>query len=233
MLAKKILAIIPARSGSQGLKNKNILEINNVPLLAYPIIEAKKSKYVTEVILSTDSETYAEIGLKYGAKVPFIRPKELSSNTSQRSDVILHALEKMPGFELILYLEPTSPLTTSHDIDLAVETLLSNPEAKSIVTISESPTHHPDYAVLKDKKNFLKPFLHDSFFNLKINRQDLEKVFFFDGSLYLSYVNYFKQKKEFYHDKTVGLSLDDYKSIEIDNAFDFKITKLLFDERQK
>ena len=125
MLAKKILAIIPARSGSQGLKNKNILEINNVPLLAYPIIEAKKSKYVTEVILSTDSETYAEIGLKYGAKVPFIRPKELSSNTSQRSDVILHALEKMPGFELILYLEPTSPLTTSHDIDLAVETLLS------------------------------------------------------------------------------------------------------------
>lgn len=228
----KILAIIPARSGSKGLKDKNIIELNGIPLLAYPIIEASKSKYVNDIILSTDSQKYADIGIKYGARVPSLRPKNLSTDKAVRSDVISHVIKNNPEFDIIVYLEPTSPLTTCLDIDLAIESLLKNQKARSIVSISESPTHHPEYAVIIEDNDLIKPLLKNSFSEIKINRQDLDKVYFFDGSLYISYTDTFIKEKEFYHKQTMGLILDESKAVEIDNEFDLKIVKLLIDERQ-
>ena len=89
----KNLAIIPARGGSKGLKNKNILKFNNKPLLAWSIIAAKKSKLFSKIIVSTDSKKIAVIAKKYGAEVPFLRPKKLSSDRSKSVDLVIHALD--------------------------------------------------------------------------------------------------------------------------------------------
>ena len=90
---QKFLAIIPARSGSKELKNKNILNLSRKPLLSYPIKSAINSKYVDKVILTTDSKRYAKIGKKFGAEIPFLRPKIISKDKSPSSSFILHALK--------------------------------------------------------------------------------------------------------------------------------------------
>ena len=120
--SKNILAIVPARKGSKGLPNKNIKLINNIPLIGYPIIAAKNSKYIDKVLFTSDSKKYCKIAKKYGAEVPFLRPSELSTDTSLRSDVIIHAINYMESnsgikFDILIYLEPTSPLTNESDID--------------------------------------------------------------------------------------------------------------------
>lgn len=224
---KKILAIIPARSGSKGLKNKNLKKINNIPLVGYPVIAAKKSKYIDKIIISSDSQKICNIASKYGADIPFLRPKELATDTSKRSEVILHCLENIKGYEIIIYLEPTSPLTNEDDIDYSLEKFIEY-NASSLVSISESNTCHPMYSLkFNDNSKEIKPYLSDSFKNLVVNRQDLEKVYFFDGSLYISTVKKFLVEKEFYHDDTKGIILSGYKSIEIDDIEDFKIVEFL------
>ena len=116
----KNLAIIPARGGSKGLKNKNILKFDNKPLLAWSILAAKKSKLFSKIIVSTDSKKIAVIAKKYGAEVPFLRPKKLSSDRSKSVDLVIHALDfykkKNLFFKNIFLLEPTSPLRDEKDI---------------------------------------------------------------------------------------------------------------------
>ena len=118
---KKIVALIPARSGSKGLKNKNILNLKGNPLIHYPITAAKDSLYVDRIIVSTDSEKIADIAKTHGAEVPFLRPLNLASDTTTSSEVIIHMLEtlntELADFEYLILLEPTSPLTTGNDID--------------------------------------------------------------------------------------------------------------------
>jgi CMP-N,N'-diacetyllegionaminic acid synthase len=229
----KILAIIPARSGSKGLKDKNIKLLDKKPLLAYPILAALNCKDVNQVLLSTDSEIYAEIGKKFGADVPFLRPANLAKDNSKRSDVILDILNKCEGYDIIVYLEPTSPFTSSEDISAAIKLLTSlDNDAESVVGIAKNDTYHPKYAVTKEK-GYLKPYLVENFNDIPMNRQDLDDVWFFDGSLYVSFVDSFKNHREFYHERTLGIELEEYKKVEIDSLFDFKIVKTILDEKNK
>jgi len=118
---KKILALIPARGGSKGLPGKNIKPLLGKPLIAWTIEQAKASKYVDRVVVSTDDDEIAEVAIRYGAEVPFLRPKELARDDSPTIDAILHALDffsdKGERFDLLALLEPTSPLRDSEDID--------------------------------------------------------------------------------------------------------------------
>lgn len=228
---RKVLAIVPARSGSKGIPNKNIKEINSIPLVAYPIIAAQKAKYIDRTILTTDSEEIAKIGKYYGAEIPFIRPGNLATDKAVRSDVILHALDNLEPYDIIVYLEPTSPLTNQYDIEKTLEYFISE-DCKSLVSICESPTHHPEYAVILEDSGHLKPFLRKSFKDLPINRQSLEPVYFFDGSIYISLVDVFRTEKEFYHSNTKGIVLDGSKALEIDSPFDFEIAKLTLENEK-
>lgn len=120
-----MIAIIPARSGSLGLKNKNILKIKEKPLIAYSILSALKSKNISEVLVMTDSERIAKVSKKYGAKVPFLRPKSLATSKAVVMDTYIYCIEKLKKdfnykiFEFVALL-PTSPLRTSDDIDNAI-----------------------------------------------------------------------------------------------------------------
>jgi len=219
---KKILAIIPARSGSKGLLDKNIKIINGKPLMAWSIEAGLKSKYIDRLIVSTDSEKYAEIAKDFGAEVPFIRPDKISTDMSARKDVIKHALDffkrKNKLYDYIVYLEPTSPLTTETDIDTSVEKLLLDKNAESIVGVSLSEVSHPDFLI--NLKNGFLNFTNENQKSSVIRRQDLEDLYFYDGTLYISEVDKYLEK-EFYHEKTLGYVTPKWKSLEIDDIYDF------------
>ena len=121
---KKILAMIPARSGSKGIIGKNIKEIGGKPLIAWPIEVAKSSKYIDKVIVSTDTDEIANVALKYGAEIPFLRPSDLAQDKSTTYSVIQNIIsyykELNETYDYFVLLEPTSPLTTSKDVDDAI-----------------------------------------------------------------------------------------------------------------
>jgi CMP-N,N'-diacetyllegionaminic acid synthase len=129
-LSKDIIAIIPARSGSKGVPNKNVIELNGYPLIAYSIKAAQKSKLISRVIVSTDSPEYAEIAQEFGAEIPFLRPKEISSDLSKDFDFFKHALdwfryEEGCVPEVFVHLRPTTPLRDPEVIDIAIKTFYS------------------------------------------------------------------------------------------------------------
>lgn len=226
---KKVLVIVPARSGSKGLKNKNILQIEGKPLLGWPITAALKSKYVDEVVLSTDSEEYKKIGLDQGAKVPFLRPNEFSGDKVASIDVILHCIEWLEGqskvFDILVLLEPTSPMTETIDIDKALEKLVSSPNSTSIVGVSKAECNHPTFAYTKDKKSLLRPFINQT--GQAVRRQELGDAFYLDGSLYISCIEALKKERTFYTENTIGFEFPKWKAFEIDDKVDFEIVKLL------
>ena len=122
----RVIGIIPARSGSKAVKNKNIKQINNMPLIYWTINTALKSK-LDEVIVSTDSRKIKKICEKYGAKVPFIRPLRISKDNSKSIDVVKHALKfyekKNIFYDAVLLLQPTCPLRTVQDINKSLKIL--------------------------------------------------------------------------------------------------------------
>jgi CMP-N-acetylneuraminic acid synthetase len=156
-----IIAIIPARSGSKGVVNKNIRMCNGKPLIAYSIEHALKSKLINRVIVSTDSEQYAEIGRAYGAEVPFLRPAEISADRSLDIEVFSHALHHLADREnyhpeICVHLRPTHPVREPEAIDEMIEMLLRNPDIDSVRSVTPSKCT-PYKMWLKDDKGMLSP----------------------------------------------------------------------------
>ena len=222
---KKIIAIVPARQGSKGLDKKNIIDFLGKPLLAWSIEAALQSNYVDRIIVSTDSTEIAGVGEKFGADIPFIRPSYLSEDSSTSVDVICHAIEFMSeklgeNFDFVILLEPTSPLRTSEDVDLALEKLIGSPDARSLVSVGESESQHNKLQFNITESEFIsvepssKKFVH-------MRRQDLARSYFLDGSIYLSYIHTLFEFASFVHGKTLTLSLPKWKNIEIDDEYDY------------
>lgn len=232
---KKILCIIPARSGSKGLKNKNIIKLGNQPLIAWPIKAALKSKYIDMVLVSTDSLKIAKIAKKYGAEVPFLRPEKLARDNSSTIDVIKHTVKFLKKeekyFDYILCLESTSPLTSAKDIDNSINILFKNSsKANSIVSVSNCSSQHPEYLFYKKKNNLLKRYLNKKEY---LRRQDLSNLYFIDGSLYLSKVKSLFLNNSFISKKTISFIMPKQKSFEIDDYTDLLIYKILIKKYEK
>ena len=232
---KKIIGIVPARIGSKGLKFKNLKKLNSKPLIFWPIKTLKKSKYIDKIILNTDSKKIRDLGIKMGAEVPFLRPKYLASDKSKISDTIIHTIryfeKKKIFYDYLLLLEPTSPLTTTEDIDNAIEVLeKSKKNADALVSIAENVTAHPKFCVKLDNNQMIKTY-DTKFYN--INRQELDKTYFYSGNFYLSKVNTFIKKKTFYHNKTKAIISSKVKSFEIDDKLDFFIVEKIMKHYNK
>ena len=223
----KNLAIIPARGGSKGLKNKNILKFDNKPLLAWSILAAKKSKLFSKIIVSTDSKKIAVIAKKYGAEVPFLRPKKLSSDRSKSVDLVIHALDfykkKSLFFKNIFLLEPTSPLRDEKDIIRSFK-YINKKKIKTLVSVSMINAQHPNYLSSISTKQKLIPYLKKF---KQLRRQDNKKLYFLDGNIYFSCTKTLYKNKSFYHNQTFAFNLPYWKSFEIDDLIDFKITELI------
>jgi N-acylneuraminate cytidylyltransferase/CMP-N,N'-diacetyllegionaminic acid synthase len=232
---KKILFIILARGGSKGLPGKNKMQLLGKPVIAYSIETALSSKYCNQVIVSTDDFEIAEIAKQYGAQVPFIRPAEFASDTATSSDAILHAISffEKDGKEhdMIVLLEPTSPLRDPEDLNAAIEMLLNNKEAKSCVSVTKLESGHPRFLFNLDNELRLSSYLNQ---NNVVRRQDLESLFYPEGSFYLAYTDDYKQKKTFYQDQaTLGFEIPKWKSFEIDTYEDFIIIEALMKAKRE
>lgn len=223
---KSFLAIIPARSGSKGLRDKNIKKLNGKPLIAYSIEAAKKSGIFTNIVVSTDSKKYADISIEFGADVPFLRPIELAKDESNSNDVIIHVLKELrklgKSYDYFMLLQPTSPLRDSIDIRNAVN-LLFEKDANSVVSVCES-----EYSPLL--MNTLDETMRiDNFYSNALRRQELPTYYRLNGAIYLSKVDYFMKFKNFFGKKSYAYIMDQKKSIDIDTELDFIIAKTILD----
>ena len=160
----KILCLIPARSGSKGIKDKNIRDLSGKPLMAWSIEQAKNSKHPMRIIVTTDSEKYARIARNYGAETPFLRPSEISQDLSTDLEFIQHALEELkkedyiPDF--IVQLRPTYPTrkveTLNDTIDLFIENRDKYDSLRTVIPFDKSP-----YKMYRIENNILEPLFRE------------------------------------------------------------------------
>ena len=216
---KRILAIIPARGGSKGIKDKNIYPIKGKPLIAYSIDAARGSKYIDYIMVSTDSEAIAEKAKENGAEVPFMRPAELAADTSKTIDAIFDAVERLKGqgalYDVLVLLQPTSPLRTSEDIDAALE-LFFQEEQKSLVSVAEV-NDNPVF-IRRLEGNMAIPVLNQS---STVRRQDIEKFYKINGAIYINRISEIAPETSF-NDNKVGYVMAKEKSVDIDCIDDIK-----------
>ncbi|MBO6015939.1 MAG: acylneuraminate cytidylyltransferase family protein [Lachnospiraceae bacterium] len=183
---KNILAIIPARSGSKSVKNKNIRLINGKPMLAYSIEHAKASKYINRIIVSTDSEEYAAIAREYGGETPFLRPADLAQDSSLDVDVFAHAIEYLRQQEdytadIIVQLRPTTPVRDPADIDRMIEMMLADDTVDAVRSVSKTDAiPHKMWYVGAD--DILDPIMKDIPEAYNMARQDLPQIYIQNGN---------------------------------------------------
>lgn len=234
---KRVLALVPARSGSKGLPNKNILPIHGKPLLAWPIEAARGAALVDRVVISTDNVHYAELAVAAGADAPFLRPADLASDASPSIDFILHAIDTLAAagelYDYLVLLEPTSPLTEPADIDEALRRLHSRREiADAIVGVSAITTLHPSFAVRVGDDGRIHPYAAPSFGQMP-RRQDTEPLFSLDGSLYISSIDALRLERGFCHARTLPYETPRWKSLEVDDIVDFICIEALLAQRER
>jgi CMP-N,N'-diacetyllegionaminic acid synthase len=229
----KTLFIILARGGSKGLPGKNIRNLLGKPLIAHSIELGLSSVYCTDLIVSTDDARIAEIAKEFGAQVPFIRPAELANDNAKSAEAIIHAIEyqekKGKSYENILLLEPTSPLKDTSDIDHAIEVFNTQEKALSCVSITLTESAHPTFLFHKDGQGNLKSYQKTE--NVT-RRQDLNELYYPQGSFYLAKTKVYLEKKTFYIDNfTLGIEMPKWKSFEIDTLEDFIIVESIMQSK--
>lgn len=233
----RILAIVPARSGSKGLPGKNIRALQGKPLLAWPIAAARAARHVDKVVISTDSAEYAEIARQHGAEVPCLRPAELAADTAPSSAAVIHMLDTLQArgehYDYFVLLEPTSPLTEGTDVDAALDHLITHRDvADALVSVAELNSNHPAFAVRQGADGRLSPYAAVDFTRLP-RRQDVEPLYALDGSLYISEVAAYRRHLSFCHDRTLSQLMPHHKSHEVDDLVDFLCIEAILNHQQQ
>lgn len=224
---KKILALIPARSGSKGLPKKNIRLFAGKPLIAWTIEQALASKYLDEVIVSTDDLGISKIARKYGAQVPFLRPRKLATSSAKIVEVMIHALnfleKKAHRFDLVMLLQPTSPLRKTGDIEGAIK-LLFRKNARAVVSVCPVE-HHPFLYNILDKNDKMANFSKLPVANK--NRQELPEYYRINGAIYLAFAHLLRRDKSFITKSTYAYKMPRERSADIDTEIDFDFAQFL------
>jgi CMP-N-acetylneuraminic acid synthetase len=220
----EILAIIPARSGSKSVKDKNIREINGKPMIAYSIEHAKASKLINRVIVSTDSEEYATIAREYGAETPFIRPAEYATDTSLDLEVFEHALsflEKEEGYvpDLVVQLRPTYPIRNVQDIDKMITQMLGDASIDSMRCVA--PAKEVAYKMWhKDETGRLTPIMKDIKECYNMPRQELPKVYYQNACIDVVRTDTITKLHSMSGEKIMGYEMEE--NFDIDTEEEFK-----------
>lgn len=232
-----VLGVVGARSGSKSIPHKNIRELAGRPLLAWIIEAAKKSKYISRLILSTDSNQYAKIGRDYGAEAPFLRPAHLADDDASDIDFLTHAVNWLEENEnwkpnIVLRLPPTTPLCKTESIDACVELLLNDPTATSARTITAAPKH--PYKLWQIKNDELHPFIPKEMTGFtepsNMARHLLTPAFAHVDVIAVRYDTLMKDKL-LTGARTRFVKLDKLDAIDIDNETDFMLAEILLKRR--
>jgi CMP-N,N'-diacetyllegionaminic acid synthase len=222
----KNIAIIPARSGSKGLKDKNIKLLNGKPLIAHTIGTAIQSGVFEEIMVSTDSESYAEIAREWGACVPFLRSVELSTDDALSWDVVKDVLirYKQLGreFDTVALLQPTSPLRSAEDILTGYNKLIEK-GANSVIAVCEVD-HSPLWSNNLPTDHSLVNFINKEIKGLP--RQSLPVYYRINGALYIVKTEFLFCTDDIYRDKSFAIIMTKGHSVDIDDVLDFELAEL-------
>lgn len=225
----KNLAIIPARSGSKGLKDKNIKELNGKPLIAYSIEAALEADIFDEIMVSTDSEKYAQIARQYGAQVPFLRSDDLATDLTDSWEVVENVLNNYIAigkkFDTVTLLQPTSPLRTDNEIREAMNLFINN-QADSVVSITA--IEHPIQWSLSLEDNKRIHFREPE--NSTKRRQELKMFYRENGAIYIVMANKILHGQSIYSGRCLGYAMQSDKSIDIDSKMDFRLAEVYLNQ---
>ena len=205
-----IIAIIPARSGSKSIIDKNVALLSGHPLIAYSIAVAKLSNRIDRVIVSTDSDEYSEIALKYGAEAPFLRPQEFSTDESTDRDFLIHAIDWLKINENVcpeywVHLRPTTPLREAAIVDGAVQCLINNSNATSLRSGHKTP-ESPFKWFTKDEHGYFKGIIESDgvqeIYNLP--KEAFDDVYIPDGYVDIIKASHIMNNKTIHGNKMIG-----------------------------
>lgn len=221
-------AIIPARGGSKGLPGKNIKLLNGKPLIAYTIEAAKQSKSITRIIVSTDDQNIADVALKYGAEIPFLRPIHLATDDALAIDVLKYTIERLDeeqnSIEEFIVLQPTSPLRTALNID---EAICMFKEKKADSVISYCKEHHP----IRWHKYITEEGKFENIFEETLQNRQLEKPTYFpNGAIYI-YKTKIINAGKYYTENSFAYIMERENSIDIDDIQDFEYAEFLLKKK--
>ena len=223
---KTVLAIIPARGGSKGVPRKNIREVARKPLIAWTIEEAKKSKYIDRLILSSDDTEIIEVAKAWGCEAPFVRPAELARDDTPGIDPVLHALDMLPGYDWVVLLQTTSPSRSVADIDGCIENCATN-RAPACVTVAEAE-QSPYWMYTLDSDGAMQPLIATG--NSFARRQDLPAVYVLNGAVYMAECDWLREHKTFVTGETLGFVMPRERSLDVDTELDLQILNIRFQE---
>jgi len=217
-----VIAIIPARSGSKSLIDKNIKLLSGHPLLAYSIAVAKMSKKIDRVIISTDSERYAEIARQYGAEVPFMRPSKLAEDSSSDKSFIMHALRWLKENEghypeYWVHLRPTTPLREVKIIDDAINTIFNDSNSTSLRSAHKAPESPLKW--FKKSGNYFKGFLSHEEYNLP--KEMFNKVYVPNGFIDIIKASFIIKHKELHGERMIGFESPVCYEVDSSEEFDY------------
>ncbi len=223
---KTILAIIPARGGSKGIPKKNIVLVNNKPLIQYTIDEALSSKYLDDIIVSTDDMEIAEISKNLGAQVPFLRPDFLADDYSKTIDSLIYTIQQLEKFgkyyNYIVTLQPTQPLRKNWHIDEAIKKLIET-NYDSLVSVSRVKEHPILMRKIK-KDGTLENILN---INSTVRRQDFFEYYRVNGAIYINKINDKFNTNTSLNDNQLAYIMDNKFDIDIDEKMDLELFKLI------
>ena len=230
--SKKILCIIPARGGSKGLPGKNGKSLLGKPLIAYTIEQAKNCRYLDRVVVSTEDKSIAAVAKKFGAEVPFLRPKRLAKDKSSTIDVLLHAMDWMENkekfaFDILVLLHVTTPLRSVEDIKKSVE-LLFNDNADNVFSVTEAH-RNPYFNMVEINKAGKVSLVKKGSYG---DRQSAPSVFDMNSSIYVWRKDALRKSKSLFFRNTRIYIMPKERSIDIDDELDFRISEFLTVKRK-
>lgn len=226
---KRILGLIPARGGSKGIPRKNIIDLCGRPLISYTIEAGKKSKYIDYLMVSTDDIEIANISKQEGAEVPFLRPAIFAEDTSKTIDAVLHAIKMLKQndkiFDTLVLLQPTQPLRTAVDIDMAIEEyMISGCKPLASVNLVDD---HP-LLIRSISQNKLVPLLN---LPSTCRRQDMPSYYRINGCIYINEINLLNESTSF-NDNYHPFVMENSHSVDIDELKDLSLAAFFLNKKE-
>jgi len=228
-----VLGIVPARGGSKAIADKNIADVCGRPLIAYTLEAARAAVGITRTIVTTDAPAIADIAGQYGADVPFMRPAELAMDDTPTLPVLIHALDWLAEHEsyepdVLVLLQPTSPLRTAADIDAAVGLL--DHEADAVVSVSPAATHPALVRRVTDDGHLL-PYAEG--IELPTRRQDAPPAYAINGAIYVIRPDVLRSRLTWYTENTLAYVMPAERAMDVDESFDLELLRALLAARKR